>query len=98
VRIQKRTGQGDFASEILCNEGPVAWTIQSEHFVFGERIAPRSKKSFRVVYREQPRSVRRSLGFEMAVAARRILSEFRDNYLSTSHILSGATKKPNKAV
>src|SRR5262249_44642422 len=94
VRILKRTGQDDFVSEILCNERPITWAIQGEHFVFGERIGPRSGKSFRVVYREQQaHSVRRSLGFEMVVAARRILCEIRDNYLFTSRILSAPTKK-----
>jgi hypothetical protein len=90
VRIRKRKSQDDLASEILCDGKPVMWTTEVEHFVFGERIGSHSEKCFRVVYPEQAHTgkVRRSLHFELAVAARRILSEFRDDYLSTSRFLS----------
>jgi hypothetical protein len=48
-----------------------------------------------VVYREQAQAgkVRQSLRFEMAVAARRILSEFRDDYLSTSRLFRVPAEK-----
>ncbi len=90
VRICKRKSQDDFASEILCDETPVTWATEGEHFVFGDQIRPHGEKCFRVIYRGQGHSgkVRRSLRFELAVASRRILSEFRDNYLSTSRLLS----------
>jgi hypothetical protein len=90
VRIRKRKSQNDLVSEILCDENPVMWVAEFEHFVFGGRIGSLSEKRFRVVYREQARTgtLRRSLLFELAVAVRRILSEFRDDYLSRSRFLT----------
>jgi hypothetical protein len=90
LRIRKRESQDDLVSEILCDEKPVMWTTEVKHFVFGERILPYSEKRFRVVYRQQAPTgnVHRSLRFELAVAVRRILSEFRDDYLSRSRFLS----------
>lgn len=92
VRIRKRKNHRDLASEILCDEKPVMWATETEHYVFGEQIWPLSERYFRVVYREQAHAgkVRRSLRFELTVAVRRILSEFRDNYLSRSHFLSAS--------
>src|SRR5713101_3647032 len=90
VRIRKRKSQDDLVSEILCDEKPVMWATEFEHFVFGEWIQSQSEKQFRVVYPEQANvgKVRRSLRLELAVALRRILSEFRDDYPSTSRFLS----------
>lgn len=99
VKIRKRKSQDDLVSEILCDEKPVMWATEGEHFVFGERILTHSEKRFRVVYQVQAPAgkMRRSLRFELAVAARRILSEFRDDYLSRSRFLS-ATADRLKAV
>lgn len=90
VRVRKRTSQEDLIAKIVCDEKAVSWATEDEHLVFGERIQPRSERCFRVVYHEQPHAgqVSRSLRFEMAVAARRVLSEFRDVYLSRSDFLS----------
>jgi hypothetical protein len=95
LSIRKRKSQDDLASEILCDEKPVMWTTEVKHFVFCQRIRSYSETCFRVVYREQAHAgkVRRSLRFELAVAARRILSEFRDDYLSTSRFLSAPTER-----
>jgi hypothetical protein len=90
VGIRKKKSMNDFVSEILCNEQPVTWETDGEHLVISQRIPPRSEKCFRVVYREQaPAGMkRRSVRFELSVAVRRILSEFRDDYLSRSRFLS----------
>ena len=90
VRVRKRTSQEDLIAKIVCDEKAVSWATEDEHLVFVERIQPHSEKCFRVVYHEQPHAgqVSRSLRFEMAVAARRVLSEFRDVYLSRSDFLS----------
>jgi hypothetical protein len=90
VTIRKRKGRNDLVSEILCDEEPVMWASVGEYFVFGERISSHSEKRFRVVYRQQAhaRDEQRSLRFELAVAIRRILSEFRDDYLSRSRFLT----------
>jgi hypothetical protein len=92
VRIRKRISHDDLASKILCEERPVMWTTEAEHYVFGERIWPQSEKRLRVIYPEQAHSgeEHRSLRFELAVAVRRILSELRDDYLSRSRLLSAS--------
>ena len=95
VRIRKRRSLDDLVSAILCDEKPLAWETEVEHFVFGERIESHSEKCFRVVYPEQAnvRKLPRSLRFEFAVAARRILSEIRDDYLSTNRLLSAPAER-----
>jgi len=100
VRIRKKRSQNDLISEILCDETPVSWTTEGEHFVFGDRIGSRSEKCFRVVYREKAHAgkVRRSLRFELAVAMRRILSEFRDDHLSASRLMSAPVEKLKSAL
>src|SRR5215469_4343614 len=84
VRIRKRKSQDDLVSGILCDEKPLVWASEVEHLVFADRIRPSSEKHFRVIYREQPPAgkVGRSLRFELSVAVRRILCEFRDEYVS----------------
>jgi hypothetical protein len=100
ARIRKKRSQDDLISEILSDETPVTWTTEGEHFVFGDRIGSHSEKCFRVVYREKAHAgkVRRSLRFELAVAMRRILSEFRDDHLSTSRLLSAPVEKLKSAL
>ena len=89
VRIRKRKSQNDLVSEILCDEKPIRSTTDFDYFVFGTKIESQSEMRFRVVYREQhhPEKFRRSLRFEVGVAARRILSEFRDDFLFRSRFV-----------
>jgi hypothetical protein len=95
VRISKRRSQEDTASGIYCDDKPITWKSEAERFVFGGRIDPRSEKCFRLVYPEQAPAVllRRSLRFELSVATRRMLSEFRDEYLSTSRFLNAPAQR-----
>jgi len=95
LTIRKRRSHDELASEILCDEKSVAWTTEGESFVFGETLGPHGEKCFRVVLPEQidTGKQRRPLRFELAVAARRILSELRDDYVSTSRILSVPAEK-----
>jgi hypothetical protein len=90
VTIRKRKSQNDLVSEILCGEKPIAWAAEAEHFTFVERIESYKEKRFRVIYQEQlPQGIPpRSLRLELNVAARRILSEIGDQYLSTNRFLS----------
>lgn len=91
VRIRKRKSRDDLVSEILCNEKPVNWATETERLVFGERVRSHTENRFRVAYREEPDTgkMQRSLRLELSVAYRRVLSEFRDEYLSRSGFLSG---------
>jgi hypothetical protein len=89
VTIRKRKSQNDQVSEILCDEKPIAWAAEAEHFVFAERIESHKEKRFRVIYPLQlPNGLARSLRLEVNVAARRILCEIGDQYLSTNRFLS----------
>jgi hypothetical protein len=90
VTIRKRKGQNDLVSEILCDEKPIAWAAEGGYFMFVEPIGSHQEKRFRVIYAEQlPHGVpTRSLRLELNVAARRILSEIGDQYLSTNRLLS----------
>ena len=90
VKIRKRVGQGGPISEVLCDETPITWAAGNGHVFFGARLASSGERRFRVVYADVPpaREVRRSLRFELGVAIRRILSEFRDDYVSRSRLLS----------
>lgn len=90
VRIRKREDQAGLVDEIFCDGKRVTWTSDVDHIAFGERISPRSQRCFEVVYREQADAGKmdRSLRFESSVAVRRMLSEFRDEYLSRSRFLT----------
>jgi hypothetical protein len=89
LRIRKRKSHDDLASKILCDEKLIAWGTEGEYFVFATECGPHEEKCFRVLPPElTAREYRRPLRLKLAVAARRILSEFRDDYLSTNHLLS----------
>jgi hypothetical protein len=90
VTIGKRKSQNDLVSEILCGEKPIAWAAEAEQFRFVERFEAHQEKRFRVIYQQQlPQgTLPRSLRLELNVAARRILSEIGDQYLSTNRFLS----------
>lgn len=95
VNIRKRKSEDEGVSEIRCDELPIMWATDAEYLVFGERIGPRGEKRFRVVYQEPAfaGNVRRSVRYELSVAVRRVLSEFRDNYLARSRFLSGSADR-----
>lgn len=90
VRVRKREDQADLVADILGDGNSIAWTKEGNHLAFGGKMAPRGERHFRVAYREQDEfgKADRSLRFEISVAVRRFLSEFRDDYLSRSHFLS----------
>jgi hypothetical protein len=90
VLVQKREAEPDVVAEVRCDDQPISWTSKAGHIVFAERVGPRSEKRFQVLYREQAEvaAAHRSLRFELKVACRRILSEFRDEFLSRSGYLS----------
>jgi hypothetical protein len=92
VHVRKVETETDLVSEVRCDDRPIAWTGRDEHLVFGQRIGPGSEKLFQVVYREQEGTdqTKRSLRFELSVAVRRRLSEFRDDHVSTNRLLSTA--------
>ena len=98
VTVRKGKSQNDHVSEILCGEKAIAWTAEAEQFSFVARIESHKEKRFRVIYQEQlPQGIpSRSLRLELNVAARRILSEIGDQYLSTNRFLSAPAAQNEK--
>lgn len=92
VKVRKREDHPELITEILCDAEPVAWKIDNGYVIFAEKISPRHERRFQLVYQQKGGSakVNRPLRFELSVAARRMLSEFRDNYLSQSSFLSAS--------
>jgi hypothetical protein len=90
LRVRKRENQVDLVAEILSDGKPATWAAEVDHLVLSQRIGPHNEKHIQVVYREQAEALGldRSLRFELSVAVRRILSEFRDEYLSRSRSLT----------
>ena len=90
LHVWKRENLADLVAEVRCEAGSLRWTANADRLAFEVQIDPRSENHFQVFYREQVETgkVDRSLRFELSVAARRILSEFRDNYLSKSSFLT----------
>jgi hypothetical protein len=93
VGVRKREAQADLVAEVRSEGKSVIWTTESDHIVFGTRVSPHSETSLQVVYRQlgDAEATSRPWRFELSVAARRMLSEFRDDYLSRSSFLSNTT-------
>ena len=100
VQVRKRENQVDLVAGILSDGKAATWAAEGDDVVLSERIWPRSERRIQVVYREQAeaRNLGRSLRFELSVAARRFLSEFRDDYLSRSRTLSAAAARLRNSV
>jgi hypothetical protein len=90
VHVRKREHEAKLVAEVRSDQKPITWTTKDDYLVYEEGIGPRSERHLQVVYREQDarEKVNRSLRFELSVASRRILSEFRDDYLSRNRFLS----------
>ena len=90
VEVRKSEKQPALIDQVQCDRTPVMWTSKADHVVYNGIVAADSEREFRVVYRHQGEAVKvnRRLRFELFVASRRILSEFRDDYLSRSSFLS----------
>ncbi len=92
VKVRKKERDADLVAEVRCGQKPIMWTNKNSHLVYEGKVGPYGEKRFQVIYREpnEDTTSDRSLLFEVSVAFRRILSEFRDDYLSRSRFLSSA--------
>ncbi len=90
LAIRKRASADDRISGIKSNGEPLAWSLDAQRLTFREQISARSDKLFRVDYGQRSRTdkLHRTLRLELSVALRRVLSEFRDDYVAKNRILS----------
>jgi hypothetical protein len=89
LRIRKKKGGDELVSEVRCGSEPIAWRDDHAYIIFETGIDAVSEKCFQIILPESTLSGtdHRSIQFEFAVAARRILSEIRDEYVSTNSYL-----------
>lgn len=95
VEVRKKETLKDSIRGISCEKMPVAWDFRTNHLVFTEKIPARAEKCFKVDYLEPAMtdSARRSLRFTLSVASRRLFSEFRDNCISKSPLLTTVAQR-----
>jgi hypothetical protein len=95
VNVRRRENDPDFVSEVRCDLKPILWTTNDRHVVFKERVQPCGERHLQLFYQEheETEKVGRSLRVELSVAARRILSELRDNYFFRSRFLGVTAAK-----
>lgn len=82
VVIRKRESDASSVASVRSEGGVLDWDAQGEQVVFADRIPPTREALFSVAYKPQPPrpQTSRPIRFAATVAARRILSEFRDEY------------------
>ena len=90
LRVRKREDQAALISGVQSDRNEIRWNSEPEHIVFEERLEPGRERHYQILYQEPDgaKTMDRTLGFELSVAARRVLSEFRDDYVSKSRFLS----------
>ena len=100
VRVHKKECQPDLVMQVVCGDEPLNWTADQERLEFSGRISPRREGHFKVLYRGLAGNAKmsRPLKYELSVAARRFLSELRDDYLAKSPFLTAAAAKLKGAV
>jgi hypothetical protein len=92
VRVRKKENETERVAEVRCDQKPINWVTRSEHLIYEDKIEPCREKLIQVLHRqdEVAENASRPLRFEVSVAVRRILSEFRDEWLSRSSFLTSA--------
>jgi hypothetical protein len=89
VLLTKEEGDQDCVQAVLVNQKPIKFSVEGGYLRFRIAVPPRETAAVRVVYRNNLEVIpdQRDLGIDVKVAAKRYLSEFRDNYLSRSDFL-----------
>ena len=85
--LLKQEGDPDCVQAVWVNQTPVEFSVEDGYLRVPLTTLPGETASIRVVYRNsnmEEISDRDSSGTKFKVAAKRYLSEFRDNYLSRS--------------
>jgi len=87
--LLKEEGDPDCLESVSVNEAPVAFNAEDGYLRVRLTLVPGDAANVRVVYRNnfQEAATRDSSGAKIKIAAKRYLSEFRDNYLSRNDFL-----------
>jgi hypothetical protein len=99
IQFRKAEAQPDSVEQVQRDGLPLAWGM-IDNELRGEAVSPaHHSMNIRIAYRQRdvPSRARRRLRFEISVAGRRLLSEFRDDYLSRSFLMK-PTAGPAKAL
>ncbi len=83
IFVGKREPEPAAVSDIQADGLSIEWQSNGDHLLIRHRLVPRSKTVINVAYKPHPSAParRRSLKYEASVAARRMLCEFRDQYV-----------------
>lgn len=89
VQVRKMEAETSRVVRVQSDEELVSWTSDEAQMVWNATVKAGGHRNFRVDYQQQEAPVRtnRPWRFELSVAGRRILSEFRDDYVSKSTFL-----------
>jgi hypothetical protein len=84
ISVRKRESDPSLVASVEIDGSRVESTSSGDGITFGYRLPPRSEALVTVLYRESPVHSRRpaSLKYHVIVAARRFLSELRDEYVT----------------
>jgi hypothetical protein len=81
VHVGKREPSSDVVSAVHADGAAIRFESDGGRLAFDDRVAPGATRLYTIRYKTPVRSERRpSLTYEMKVAARRLLSEVRDEY------------------
>jgi len=91
----KEEGDSDRVYAVWVNNRRVEFSVEGELLRVSQTILPGETAKVRIVYRRDPGRVldRDSIGNKIRVAAKRYLSEFRDNYVSRNDFLYESASK-----
>ncbi len=93
--IRKKEDDGERIRAVLVNQRRAEFCIDGECLTFNVTLPPGESAALRVVYRNAADALQRrdNVKYRIKVAAKRYLSEFRDNYLSRSDFLHQAANR-----
>jgi hypothetical protein len=82
IVVRKTEDDPSWVTGVRGDRGDLEWEKNEDRITFADTIPPGQDGRYAVVYTPQPPRPRpsRPIRFEASVAARRILSEFRDEY------------------
>jgi hypothetical protein len=92
IRIRKRESSAADIEEVLCGSSAIPFQCSPHYVEITGRIPASNQQAIQILYRRGPHNspAGASLATHLPVMVRRMLCEFRDDYVSKSHFLSTA--------